>query len=269
MRFGIVNHITEALPSRLDSWEAIDHIRQWQPHDLDTGTYGPTGETLRKAYAITLICNGLKEREPGWIISSTDEWVQQEWDQALFGKHASGVQGSSDIRSDTVVALQCCGDRLFFRTDDGYIGLAPADTRFGDVVAVFLASQNPIILRPNERSPGHFSVIGECFVYGLHDAMPLLGPLPQPWRGVAAWMHGDRRVIRFFNPETQEKTMEDPRLEPLPEWERIEKEIDKDDPTLYDFFRHVGTGELINYDPRLDPDKLKAKGIEFTWFSLI
>jgi hypothetical protein len=269
VRFGTVSHITEALPPRLDRWEAIRRVRQWQPHDLDTATYGPTGEAMRNAYAITLICNGLKEREPDWIVSPVDEWAQQEWDEALFGEHATGIQGSSHIRQDVADALQCCGERLFFRTVDGYIGLAPADTRLGDVLAVFLGCPNALLLRPTERSPGHFSVVGECFVYGLHDAIPLLGPLPQPWRGIAAWVHGDRRVIRFLNTKTKEKTMEDPRLEPSPEWERIERELDRDDPTLYDFFRHKETGEIINYDPRLEPDKLEAEGVELTWFSLV
>lgn len=71
---------------------------EWQPHDLDTATYGPTGEALRKAYAITLICNGLKGREPDWIVSPVDEWTTQEWDEALFGERATGDQGSSRIR---------------------------------------------------------------------------------------------------------------------------------------------------------------------------
>jgi hypothetical protein len=269
VRFGPINHITDALPPRLETWEAIRRVREWQPHDLDTATYGPTGEALRKAYAITLICNGLKEREPDWIVSPVDEWATQEWDEALFSERATGTKGSPRIRQDTADALQCCGERLFFRTADGYIGLAPADTQLGDIVAVFLGTPNAVVLRPSGRGPDHFSVVGECFVYGLHDAIPLLGPLPHPWRGIAAWVHGDRRVVRFLNTETKEKTMEDPRLEPSPEWERIDKKLDKDDPTLYDFFKHKGTGEIINYEPRLEPDKLEAKGVKLTWFSLI
>lgn len=61
--------------------------------------------------------------------------------------------------------------------------------------------------------------------------------------------------------------MEDPRLEKLDGWERINKKLDSDDPTLYDFFQHKETGAIINYeyDPRLEPDKLEAKGIKFTW----
>ncbi|KAE9381609.1 heterokaryon incompatibility protein [Stipitochalara longipes BDJ] len=269
VRFGAISHATEALPPRLDAGEAIRCMRQWQPQDLDAATYGPTGEPLRKAYAITLICNGLKEREPDWIDSPVDEWAKQEWEEALFGEHATGTPSSLRIRQDVADALQCCGERLFFRTGDGYIGLAPADAQVGDIVTIVLGSPNAIIFRPNKRGNDHFSVVGECFVYGLHDAIPLLGPLPQPWRGIAAWVHGDRRGIRFLNTETREKTMEDPRLEPSPEWKRVDTKLDRDDPTLYDFFQHKETREIINYDPRTEPDKLEARGVKLTWFSLV
>jgi hypothetical protein len=274
VRCGSVSSVTESLPPRLDSWEAIRRVRQWQPDDLDISTYVPTGESTRKAYAITLICNILKEREPDWILTSVDEWVQQEFDEALFGNHASsqgtsGIQASTGIRNDVADALRCCGGRLFFRTHEGHIGLAPADTQPGDTVAIFLGCSTPLILRTTHHDPQYFSVIGECFVYGLHDSIPLLGPLPQPWTGIAAWVEGDRRCLRFLNTKTHEVTKNDPRLEPLLEWERTEKEVDGDDPTLYDFFQHKDTGQVINYDPRLEPDKLETTGIQLTWFSLI
>lgn len=269
MHCGVVSYVTEPLPLRLDRWEAIRHVRRWQPDDLDTSSYGPTGESMRKAYGITLICNALKEREPDWVLMSVDEWVQQEWDQALFGKDTNSFQTSSPIRNDVADALQCCGGRLFFRTREGYIGLAPADTQAGDVVVIFLGCSTPVILRPTDREPWHFSVVGECFVHGLHDAIGLLGPLPQPWIGVAAWVEGDRRCLRFLNTETQELSKEDPRLKPLLEWERFTKQVNGDDPILYDFFRHNQTGEVINYDPRLEPEELKANGVQLDWFLLI
>lgn len=269
VRFGGINEITEALPPRLDTWDAIQRVRQWQPVDLDTATYSPTGESKRKAYAITLICNGLREREPDWIVSSVDEWARQEFDEALFGEHASGQEKPSSSRQDVADALQCCGERLFFQTEDGYMGLAPADTQLGDTVAIFLGAPNALILRPSKSSADQFTVVGECFVYGLHDAIALLGALPHSWTGIAAWVHGDRRVIRYLNTETKEKTMEDPRLKPSPQWERVERELDRDDPTIYDFFQHKETGEVINYDPRLEPEKLGERGVELTWFSLL
>ncbi|KAK1573798.1 heterokaryon incompatibility protein [Colletotrichum navitas] len=244
VRFGSVCHVTEPLSSRLeDRRDAIHHIRQWQPADLDSATYGPTGEPLRKAYAITLASYGLREREPDWIVSSVTEWARQDFDD----------------------------DEVLFR-------LAPHNTQLGDIVAVPLGCPNALILRPrgtdadakDEREKSNtFSVIGECFVYGLEDAVSLLGPLPKPWIGIAAWGIGDRRFLNFVNTETKERTAEDPRLLPLDEWERFNKSPTPDDPTLFDFFRHKSTGKVVNYDPRLEPQALEANGVPLTWFFLI
>jgi hypothetical protein len=248
-------------------------VRQWQPKELDTSTYHLTGESLRKTYAITLICNALKEREPDWILSSTNEWVRQEFDQALFGDLAGSQDQdtSGSIRADVADALQCCGGRLFFRTHEGHIGLAPADTQVGDVVAIFLGASTPLILRPTAHHDDskHLSVVGECFVHGLNDATALLGPLPEPWMGFATWVEGDRRCLRFLNTETREVTKEDPRLEASRKWERIEWVVDGDDPILFDFFRHTETGEVVNWDPRLEPEELEGKGVVLNWFSLV
>lgn len=181
--------------------------------------YPPTGEPLRKAYAITLICNGLRQREPDWIVSSVEKWAGQDFDEALFGERMSDeletdTGHTSEARQDVSDALQCCAERLIFTTDDGYIGLGPSTTKKDDVLAVLLGSPSALVIRPNLDTSA-LQVVGECFVYGLHDATPLLGALPEPWKGIAAWVHGDRRVLRFVNTETKEKTAEDPRLGPL------------------------------------------------------
>ncbi|KAK4540099.1 hypothetical protein LTR36_009764 [Oleoguttula mirabilis] len=275
VRCGVVSQVSEPVPPRLDKREAIRRVRQWQPGNMDTSTYKPTGGSTRKAYAITLNCNILKEREPDWILSPTDVWVKQDFgDQALFGGDADAASPvheapHSNIRSDVADALQCCADRLFFRTHEGHMGLGPADTQAGDVIAIFLGCSTPLVLRPSDRGSDHFSVVGECFIHGLHDATVLLGPLPQPWVGIAAWVEGDRRCLRFLNAETQEVTREDPRLEPQDDWERVEHLVDGDAPTLYDYFRQKKTEELINYDPRLEPEKLEARGVQLDWFCLV
>ena len=50
--------------------------------------------------------------------------------------------------------------------------------------------------------------------------------------------------------------------------DRIERVVDWDDSMQYDFFKHEETGEVINYDQRLEPEALEAKGMQLTWFSL-
>ena len=88
---------------------------------------------------------------------------------------------------------------------------------------------------------------------------------------MAGWAEGDRRVLRFLNTKTQEVNVEDPRLhsDDRGNWERTTKLLDGDDPTNYDFFRNKETGDLINYDPRLEPERLEEKGVKPEWFSLV
>lgn len=271
--FGKVNHVTEPLPLASKPHDAIKHVRNWEPTDLDTATYKPTGDSLRKAYAITLICNGLREREPDWIVSNTDEWTSQDWDQALFGDRAKSaiVSSTASSRQDTLDALQVCAGRSFFRTDDGYIGLGPAETQENDIIAIFLGAPNAVILRPMLASNGDqkYTLIGECYVYGLDNSIALLGSLPKPWSAVAAWLHGDRRVVRFVNSETKEKTIEDPRLGSIDGWRRVEKQLERDDPTIFDFWENLETKEIVNYDPRLEPGELEKRGARLEWFDLV
>lgn len=86
-------------------------------------------------------------------------------------------------------------------------------------------------------------------------------------------MIGGRISLRFKNTETQETTLDDPRLEPLgDEWERLivdEEDMEQDDPLDVIRIRHKQTGEIIKHDPRLEPEKLKARGVDLGWFTLV
>lgn len=63
--------------------------------------------------------------------------------------------------------------------------------------------------------------------------------------------------------------VEDPRLSPLAGWERVERELDRDDPTIYDFFWNKDAGKVVNYDPRLEPGALEARGVKLEWVDLV
>jgi hypothetical protein len=273
VRYGTITSLTTPLPRKLSRWDAIRHVRTWAPADLDTATYAPMNVPLRTAYAITLALFGLREREPDWIVSPVDEWSAQDFPEALFGARATTSENdvqTSEERQDVSDALQCCTERRFFQTNDGFIGLAPAAAQEGDVVAVLLGTPTMILLRPEGSGGDNWQVVGECFVYGLHDAIQMVGHYPEGWRGRAAWTFGGRRVFRFVGPESNRPVMEDPRLGEIKDWERVEDRVlVRDDPTFYDFWINKVTGEEINYDPRMEPEKLTERGVKLTWFSLV
>jgi len=58
------------------------------------------------------------------------------------------------------------GGKLFFLTDDRYMGLAPLDTIEGDRVCVILGCSVPFIVRPTADG---WIQVGECYVHGLME----------------------------------------------------------------------------------------------------
>jgi hypothetical protein len=120
-----------------------------------------------------------------------------------------------------------------------------------------------------EIAPRRYRIIGQCFIYGLHDATAILGPLPAPWRGRVCWGFRQRTKLEFWNTETQESTDEDPRLGDLGDWERVDHVPEPDDPEIYAYFRNRRTEEVMNSDPRMLPEQLDAMGVELTTFALV
>ena len=116
---------------------------------------------------------------------------------------------------------------------------------------MFLGCSRPVVLRPLQD--GRFLLVGDCFVYGLHDAIPLLGPLPHGWRVVVKEEQKNfgRDLCRFVNGRGEVQA-EDPRLEPHPDWTQVEPEelgrdLNGDDPESCSFFRNnttTGTDRL-------------------------
>ncbi|KAI1733518.1 heterokaryon incompatibility protein-domain-containing protein [Xylaria scruposa] len=272
LRCATVSHVSQPLLFDPGSLEAVHHVRQWQLQDLDTTIYQPTGETLRTAYALTLINNRVVNRWPQYNLPTVDEWVKQDWDDGLFGSRASSSlhRTTAAISRHVKYALNFCQDRVLVQTHEKYIGLAPGDTRPGDVIAVFLGCSNPIILRPvtiNETSS--YQVVGEGYVHGLHDGIGFLGRLPTPWRVRGHYTADGRDNFKFMDVESGKITKEDPRLGPMAGWKRVERPLDADDPRHYDFFQNQVSGEITNYDPRWEPTVLEARGVSLTKFSLV
>ena len=126
-----------------------------------------------------------------------------------------------------------------------------------------------MLLRP--RDDGTFQVIGECFIYGLHDASSLLGSVPAPW---IAQNHQDSTGLfsrlRFFNTDLNVLADDDPRLGPLPEeWKPHDHHRSADDPRIFSCFQNKLTDEITNSDPRMAPEALEERGVKLRPFSLV
>ena len=134
----------------------------------------------------------------------------------------------------------------------------------GDMICVFLGVESPITLRSEGE---HFKVLGECFVRSFQDASALLGPLPESWR-VQLRIHITPRFC-FVDSSSGKEDFDDPRLDPLDGWKSLNSYSEGDNPRISNNFQNLLTGEVINSDPRLQPDNLRQKGVDLRLFSLI
>jgi hypothetical protein len=139
----------------------------------------------------------------------------------------------------------------------------------GDHIFAILGCNHLMILR-QRSSPAGYELVGACSLHGFCDGEAVLGLLPKPW--VAA-VHRPNAggQMHFHNRETDERTHLDPRLGPLPEqWEEMRPESDVvEEFSLASSFKHRGTEEVMESDPRLLPDALKELGIKVEKFLLI
>ncbi len=62
------------------------------------------------------------------------------------------------------ITLASVHKRLLF-THNGFIGMAPRDTRKGDIVCLLLGCSVPVVLR--ERIEGGYELVGEAYVHGI------------------------------------------------------------------------------------------------------
>jgi hypothetical protein len=121
-----------------------------------------------------------------------------------------------------------------------------------------------------QTSSSSFQVVGECYIHGLSDAVGFLGPLPDGWESIIKGDALGRPTQRFVNLENGEETLDDPRLGPLPgSWERVTYQRQADDPAIFERFKNMDTEDLVNYDPRMTPDSLEARGIKLRSFRLV
>ncbi|KAI4187128.1 MAG: hypothetical protein LQ348_004135 [Seirophora lacunosa] len=155
--------------------------------------------------------------------------------------------------------------RSFIVTADGYVGLAPKTARHGDVVAVLMGCQSPILLHPNHDE--EYLVVGEGYVDGLMTGEAFLGPLPSNWQRVARYDESSGiSWDAFIDRGRGVWQVEDPRLGPIPEgW------VEEKHPMQHVFARYRNTEEGFAsiYDPRMMLSALRARNVELHEFKLV
>lgn len=158
----------------------------------------------------------------------------------------------------------------FFETQEGLLGVSPADLRSGDTIATLLGARSLMVLRGPRG--GRHQVLAECYVRGLMHAEGLLGLVPQGYRRVARL---DRKTNAYHACWRRQSGDEisfqttDPRLGILPPGWRLKQHENQ---AIFNYYENPTTGEGMNddleSDPRLGAQELLKKGVSIRNFEL-
>ncbi|KAK4162996.1 heterokaryon incompatibility protein-domain-containing protein [Cladorrhinum sp. PSN259] len=253
VRCAVIQRTTPSIPADVE--KAVQIIQDFLPatRDLDSAPPYVNGESLRSAYIKSL-----------WFESDA-----VERDPGLFNT-LMGQPDPTRVLIHLILLMNFARDKRYMMTKDGYLGLGPPKAEPGDIVCILLGCEHGVVLRPSADSDqgDEFLVVGPCYVYGLHLAIPLLGPFPEPWTVIRKF--GFEGGYRFYNKDTKAFSDDDPRLPPLEgNWEHAHRKSTDEDPQFFQCFRNKITGEEIVWDPRMVPEALKARGVKLEEFTLV
>jgi hypothetical protein len=126
VRCAIVSTVRQPARPR-DANEIPAAIRKWEPENLRTNFY-VTGETLLDAFAYSLCCFHIKERHIDNCGAATfREWKEWLITEILDAATPVGKKANFDYRWP----LGWTKERTFLETEEGFIGIGPADTQPG------------------------------------------------------------------------------------------------------------------------------------------
>ncbi|RYP61407.1 hypothetical protein DL769_007730 [Monosporascus sp. CRB-8-3] len=137
--------------------------------------------------------------KPDYSIEPTKLFIDKE---LLSSRSVDGSwnwdQVYQRLSSDMAVYLRAISTALagrhFFSSSEGYIGLAPSETRSGDIICVILGCRSPIVLRRAPAGGSKWNVVGPCHVQGLMHGEGIYGALPGYYRPV-----GHKRLEPFID----------------------------------------------------------------------
>lgn len=101
------------------------------------------------------------------VKSIFDAWVGRG--SSSDGDLSSNQAYSKIVKNYSNSVVTRCAKRAFVTTANGYFGLAPRDSKVGDIVCIVYSAEVPYIFREpepeNADAPGSF--VGEAYVHGI------------------------------------------------------------------------------------------------------
>lgn len=215
VRVGTVVDVDIVSIPSLNNTLIIDEILRLLPIDVESSTY-TTGCSLLEAFSCTLVCQGFRPQVPHKPDNETVQMMVDAVRACLRYREGAIFEQTWENRTYLGDVYCFTKNRALFRTDQGYIGLAPSNVKAGDTILAVLSCRSFTVVRPAPENEGSFNVVGEAFVYGLHNSEAVLGPLPEHVRALDHW-HPEFRGFydAYHDTRTGETSWIDPRLEAL------------------------------------------------------
>ena len=235
----------------------IAEIQRLAPHNALHGPY-VGGGSLLTAYCTTLCANTFSDT----CLPRHENFpeFQQSLD-FLFAILHPAVKKAPDygpgVQANKFLSWvwEYCKLRSFFKTREGYIGLAPRNAQPEDQVCFLLGCNMPMLLRPTTNS--QYQVVGECYVHGLMNGEAFLGPLPEELQPIYIFNEPKRKDFwGYLDLRTGKTQWNDPRVESLPE-----NDNDEETPMI-----SLPDGTV---ERQLTPKMIQRRGVKLQTFDLI
>jgi hypothetical protein len=165
----------------------IHVLLQWEEISKARGgsLYAPTGEPILAAYWQTITA-GWRFAEHDLSTSKFSKWDSYRRPGASLRQFLGSCITMSSLYAWITFGLSICkqliksppefgfdglltmsSNRRFIQTKKGYMGLAPAETRVGDSVALFKGGGSPLVMR---REGENWTLVGDSYVHGMMNA---------------------------------------------------------------------------------------------------
>ncbi|KAH7385285.1 heterokaryon incompatibility protein-domain-containing protein [Phaeosphaeria sp. MPI-PUGE-AT-0046c] len=163
-----INRIKNGLPSNSSEfYDPYDHIRDGDPFSSEDLQHWLHGSRMPYTYPRS---NGIGAWDLVRIDGRKRSQVQSDQWNGVRNCIRWGASLSAKISSK--FAKSILKNRLFFQTEQGYIGLGPFWMRSGDQVVIYDGSVTPFIIRKSitkDQDGDTWQHVGDCYLHGWMD----------------------------------------------------------------------------------------------------
>ena len=169
LKWDQVSEVKSADSGELDDWVNDSFVRIVDGRKFYTPRNESLERALRRVYYLDKTDFTTESETTRWKPDSHEEF-ENIVQRALSGEQRDRVRYGVLLHS----LVKARRSRVIFVTGSGRLGIAPGKVLPGDVIAMLLGGEVPVVLRPFGDEVGHYIYIAECYVHGFMDGEGLI-----------------------------------------------------------------------------------------------